>query len=356
MRFRAVIYGLLLSGVDALVKGISFYGLETPLENFVCSWVYPVEHYMAELKTLGFNVFRLPFSYEYYMKGDLSKMDDFIDQAREHEMDVILDLHRIWNSHQGPTPEEGVTLDIIIDMWLHILKRYENHTNVVGHNVFNEYQGTDIGYLTSYHKRVFNVIENTFPNRYMHYACGYLWSGIIKGFTLEDLPFHDKIKYSVHKYYFSGTADERDWEESFGNEFPADKLIIGEWGWKQQNSNELDWATRFIAYLRKKGIRNTGFWTIAHSGDTDGIYFDDCININYDKYNLLKTLWDRRLLRGLPTDDEIGLSTIESVAVNVSDAFILPDPEDKPMQINCFESSSGCSSPCHEDDIFTRVR
>lgn len=284
--------------VMSLIKGISIYGLETSLADFVCSWVHPVDYYIQELKTLGFNSFRLPYSYEYVQKGDLSKMDFFMESCNRHGMQVVLDLHRIWNFHQGPDPEEGVTIDQVIDSWKTVLHRYAHYKILVGHNAYNEYQGTNITYLTNYHTRIFNAIEQEFPGRFTYFACGYVWSGNIFNFSLEHLPYHDRIIYSVHKYVFSGSADEADWEESFGTVFPANKLIIGEWGWKQQNENEAAWATRFISYLRKKGIRNTAFWTVAHSGDTDGIYYDDCEYINWPKYDLLKTLWqDRRYLR-----------------------------------------------------------
>jgi len=274
-----------------IAKGISIYGLETPLQNFVCSWVHPVEYYIDNLKDLGFNSIRLPFSYEYIMHNDLAKMDYFMEMAYLYNMTVVLDLHRIQSSHQAPTPEDGITMDDVIYMWKSVLYRYQHYPNLLGHNCYNEYQGRNISYLQHYHQLLFTEIEQEFPERFVYFATGYLWSGNIHGFSLEHLPFHDRIIYSVHKYIFSGTADELDWEESFGNEFPPSKMCVGEWGWKQQNPQEVEWATRFIQYLKKKNIRNTAFWTIAHSGDTDGIYLDDCITLDRNKYTLLQTLW-----------------------------------------------------------------
>jgi len=274
-----------------IFKGISIYGLETPLKNFVCSWVHPVEFYVDNLKRLDFNLIRLPFSYEYIMQNDLYKMDHFMEIAYLYNMTVVLDLHRIQSSHQAPTPEDGINIDDVISMWILVLRRYEHYPNLLGHNCYNEYQGTNISYLQSYHERIFTEIEIKFPERFIYFATGYTWSRNIHGFSLEYLPFNDRIIYSVHKYVFSGTADELDWERSFGNEFLPSKLCIGEWGWKQQNPNEVEWATRFIKYLKKKQILNTAFWTIAHSGDTDGIYLDDCETLNIQKYKLLQTLW-----------------------------------------------------------------
>jgi aryl-phospho-beta-D-glucosidase BglC (GH1 family) len=265
--------------------------LETPLKDFVCSWVHRPEYYLRQLQYLGFNLIRLPYSQEYVMNDDFSKMDEIMEVCQRLNISVVLDLHRICNAHQDATPEEHTTLECTIFTWKKILGRYQHYSVLIGHNAYNEYQGTDINYLTYYHKRIFNSVEEEYPQRFKYFACGYVWSGNLSGFTLEDLPYHDRIFYSV---------DENDWEQSFGTLFPPDKLIVGEWGWKHQNPNEVEWATRFISYLKKKKIMHTCFWTIAHSGDTDGIYFDDCENIDWEKFKLLKTLWeDRRLLRGL---------------------------------------------------------
>lgn len=298
---KLILMCLYATPVLPIIKGISIYGLETPLQDFVCSWEHPVDYYIQELHYLGFDVIRLPYSHEYVQRGDLSKMDAFMESSDRHNVKVVLDLHRIWNSHQGPDPEEGVTLDQIINTWKTLLHRYSHYQGLIGHNAFNEYQGINITYLVDYHTKIFNAIEQEFPGRFIHFACGYLWSGNLRNFSLEHLPYHDKIIYSVHKYVFSGTGNESDWEESFGTVFPPSKLVIGEWGWKQQDPKEVEWATRFISYLKRKGIRDTGFWTLAHSGDTDGIYFDDCENINWPKYDLLKTLWEdpRRLRVGV---------------------------------------------------------
>ena len=341
MRFLSLL-SLVTAVTSSIIKGISFYGLETPSEDLVCAWAHPPEHYLSQLKGIGFNTIRLPFSLEYVRKGNFDKMDHFINECCRLNLNLVLDLHRIWNSHQGPTPEEGVTLDDVVQTWLTVLHRYSNFPNIVGHNGFNEYQYKDIQYLQHYHECIFNAVEENFPGRYKHFASGLFWAGSIAGISLEHLPYKDRIVYSVHKYWFSGSGDEHDWEVSFGNEFPCNKIVIGEWGWKQQIPHEVDWATRFIAYLKKKGIRNTSFWTIAYSGDTDGIYFDDCENINWDKFNLLKTLWQepRRLLRGSARDHEVASPTVKPIPIYVPYASLGVRSENQTMEIGSLEEAS----------------
>jgi aryl-phospho-beta-D-glucosidase BglC (GH1 family) len=290
---------------QTIYKGISIYGLCTESKNFVCSWVNPVEYYIRELKDMGFNSLRIPFSMQYIEEGDFSKLDHVIDEATRYNMTVLMDMHRTFTDHQDFSPfEHGVTMERFVNAWLKILHRYYIYPIVVGNNVFNEFQGTDIEFLKNYTKTVINYIEYYFPNRFTYYLTGHSWAGSLEGFDVEDLPYKDRIHYSVHKYIFSipqgsnpDTYDyEADWDRSFGKY--TEKLIVGEWGFKQTPKEE-EWARRFIKYLKKRNIRNSCFWTIAHSFDTGGIWNDDCKTIDYKKLSIIKDLWveDRRYLR-----------------------------------------------------------
>jgi len=282
---------LLFQFCHAYYKGISFYGLETESRNFVCSWVSHFDYYLQHLHSLGFNFLRLPFSYQWVQEGDFTKMDEIIGSAWYWNMSVVLDMHRIQSSHQSWSPEDGITLnDFIQKGWLPMLDRYSNWPNVIMHNIYNEFQGGSehTAYLVDYSIKVMDAIEARYPNRFWHAITGFSWSGNISGVEIEHLPYSDLIKYSLHKYAFSGTADEDDWNWSFGNLSP-DHIIIGEFGFLKKDE---DWAKRFIAYLRKRHIQSAAFWTIAHSHDTDGLWKDDCITFDWDKYNVLNRLWD----------------------------------------------------------------
>jgi len=282
------------------LKGISIYGLETPLKDFTCSWVHPVEFYISKAKELGFNNLRLPFSIQYIQEGNLEKLDQFVETACAHDMTVILDCHRVVSDFQGPDPFHalGMNVDKFVDMWKSVLGRYVDKKNVIGHNIYNEYQGTDVEFLKDYSRKVINAVELEFGSRYNHYVTGTVWSGNLAGVSLEDMPCHDRIFYSCHKYPFSGTADEKDWLASFANVgLPTEKVIIGEFGWKGEVQSERDWAVRFIDFLRQKNITNTIYWTIANSHDTGNLYEDNCEYIHWDNFEVLKTLWETRYLR-----------------------------------------------------------
>ena len=277
--------------VSAITKGINIYGLETPSKDFVCSWKFPVSYYVDKSHELGFNSLRIPFSWEWVQEGNFWKMDELFEAVRKYpDMTIILDMHRVWSSHQGPIPEEnGVTLDMFIHNWVIIADRYKDDHQLIGLDVFNEYQGTDSSYWNKILRSIVLKLEENFPNRFIYYVGGIRWGGDIHSINLEDIPFSQRIYYTVHKYIFSGNSVEADWDYSFGN--ITHKVMVGEWGFKNQIYEQKQWAISFINYLKKRNIRNTYFWTVAHSGDTDGLWFDDCENVNVEKYEIIKTLW-----------------------------------------------------------------
>lgn len=283
--------------IAAITKGINFYGLETPSKDFVCGWKHRPSYYLKELDNLGFNSIRLPFSLEYVREGNFQKMDEFFDAISLYpNMTVVLDMHRVFSSHQGPTPtEDWISLQMFLDGWVNIIKRYENNTQLLGIDVFNEYQGTDSNYWNDMLHQIVKHLEQTFPERFEYFVGGTRWGGDIHDINLEDLPFKNRIHYTIHKYIFSGSGynREEDWNWSFGNfkDVPG-KVSVGEWGFKSQEWDQKEWARQFISYLKKNNITDTYFWTIAHSGDTGGLWFDDCDNLDIEKYNIIKTLWE----------------------------------------------------------------
>lgn len=268
------------------IRSISFYGLETDLKDFTCSWKYPITYYLDILKALDFTTIRVPFSREYVLNNDFSKMDNFIQQSYLRNLTIILDYHRTYNSHQGDITE--VSKQDLVATWLNILDRYLWYDNVIGANCFNEPTTTDPNIVNDYMKAVFNAIESKFGTRFLHFATGTNWGSSLVGISLENEPYKDRVIYSIHIYPFSGDSNRESWERSFGSLFPPEKLCVGEFGWMDK---ERDWAERFIAYLREKKIQHTSFWTVCNSHDTSNIFQDDCETINWWQYNTLKKLW-----------------------------------------------------------------
>lgn len=286
---------LTITQVSAIIKGINFYGLETPGKDFVCGWKHRPDYYLAELNKLGFNRIRLPFSLEYIQGNDFSKMDEFMNAISIYpHMTVMLDMHRVFSSHQGPTPtEDWVTMDIFLNGWKTILQRYQHNKQVVVVDIFNEYQGQDANYWNGVARTIVTFIENNFPKRFNYSVGGINWGGNIHDINLEDLPFSKRIVYTIHKYIFSSFGDRvSDWDWSLGpfKDVP-NKISIGEWGFIDYKGDQVEWAQQFVSYLLKHKIHNNFFWTLSLSGDTDGLWRDDCETFIPLKYQVIQRLW-----------------------------------------------------------------
>jgi endoglucanase len=290
----------LLARAEKQVRAISFFGLETPLKNTMCSWVKPYDYYLAAFQRLGFNTLRLPFSMELIDNYEWDIMDKVVRDCGKYNLSVILDLHRIEARWQGPNPfYSGKTLADLINTWYKVLWRYEQFDWVTSMNIYNENSVDNIETINDYSRQVVEAVEQEFPNRYIYYITGAAWSGNLRGINVTIEGLDDRIFYSCHKYSWSGSGDRHDWDESFGF-LPPEKVIVGEFGWVESTR---EWGNRFIDYLLEKKIYNFCYWSQSQSGDTIDLWSDsDCITFNWDDYWMLHRLFqnetdNRRYLR-----------------------------------------------------------
>ena len=119
----------LLPFTNALIKGISYFGLETPLADMDCSWSgHSHQFYISKLNELGFNYLRIPFSQEYVRNDKWNVMDEIFDLSLQYNMSILLDYHRTYSDHQGDWWETNMTN--FINTWGIIL----NHDIKTDHN------------------------------------------------------------------------------------------------------------------------------------------------------------------------------------------------------------------------------
>lgn len=317
---------LLVSGVNAITKGINFFGFETETKAVHMLWCQPLEWHINKIADLGFNSIRLPVSEDFIMADwdtqypgngvvnpqfpqynmkSIEIMDQLFDLTARRNISIIMDIHRLYNSQQAPKPFIENTIYTFVrfmDAWVKIITRYVNRPNFIGIDVFNEYQSNDWNDWKNLAQITINHIESTFPKRLNYYVEGARWGGDLSGAKNNPLVFNDvnldsRVFYSVHKYWFSDSNivyDEpaliNSWEYSFG--FLNNKVMVGEWGYISEDSMQVQWGEKFVNYLRNKGIRDTYFWSYnPDSGDTKGVLMDDCVNVNEQKMELLRKLW-----------------------------------------------------------------
>ena len=276
-----------------IIKGINWFGYETEYKDLMCTWVNDIEWNLKKMKEIGFNYIRLPFSEEFVKEGNWESMDLFFEHAEKLKIDVVLDFHRLHSTHQSFKPYDNVyTFDDFLESWKIILDRYKKYKVLKAVDIFNEYQGSNYVEWNSLARQIVSFIEKQFPERFDYFVGGTNWGGNIHYMDLTDLPFHERIRYSVHKYWFSDTEPyEEKWNYSFGDHPPI--VNVGEWGFKSDEKREVEWAENFIEYLKENDLRDTFFWTWSwNSGDTGGILTETCSDVDTKKIYLLNRLWN----------------------------------------------------------------
>mgnify|MGYP003313393762 CR=1 FL=1 len=150
----------------------------------------------------------------------------------------------------------------------------------------HEYQSGNYVEWNNLARQIISFIETNFPERFQYFIGGTNWGGNLHNMDLSDLPYYSRIRYSIHKYWFSDSEpyDEK-WDYSFGDHKPV--INVGEWGYMSEVKSETEWAERFVEYLRENDLRDTFFWTYSHnSGDTGGILLEasgsNAILYNYE--------------------------------------------------------------------------
>lgn len=286
---------LFLAGLASghTIKCMSFYGLETERAGLVCDWAHEFTWYLDRLiSDMDINTIRIPFSYELVKFHNMDLFDSLVRECNRRNLKIILDWHRTWTSHQGPQPEEGITRDEFITTWIGLLNRYPS---TYGVGIYNEIQGVDFEYANNLHRETITKIETEFPGKFYYFVGGVRWGGDCSGINLSDMPTWNRTFVEVHKYIFSGQSDVPDWDYSIPNTIPPEHWFIGETGWKHDVLEERTWAENFLNYLTYRNISHLCAWTIAHSGDTEGWWRDDCDSFQWEKAGLLKSFWNHGL-------------------------------------------------------------
>ncbi|MUL35775.1 hypothetical protein BWI75_05275 [Gloeocapsopsis sp. AAB1 = 1H9] len=333
-------------GNHVLLRGVNWFGIETGLHAPHGLWRRDYQEMLAQIKSLGYNTIRLPYSVqslrspkvsgidyklganqELQGKTPLEVMDYIIQEAQRQGLLIVLDSHRL---NDQRIPElwygDGFTEQDWIDTWRMLAIRYQNQDNVIGADLKNEPHGraswgtgdiaTDwrlaaeragnaILAVNPHWLIVVEGVENNVPGQRLS---GHWQGGNLEGVRRYPVRLSrpNKLVYSPHEYgpgvYNQPWFAERTfpynlykrWEIGF-NYIASQNLapiLVGEFGGRYVDkiSKEGIWQQQFVNYIQKHHLSFTYWSWNPNSDDTGGILQDDWQSINVPKQHLLSQL------------------------------------------------------------------
>ena len=323
------------------IAGINWFGFETA--NYVVHglWTRNYQDMLNQVKSLGYNTIRLPYSNQLFDAGsvpnsiDYNKnpdlqglsgiqiMDKIIAYGSSVGLRFILDQHRpdsgaqsaLWYSAAYPETRW-------ISDWQMLAARYKNNPMVIGADLHNEPHtpacwgcgnvATDWRLAA---ERAGNAILAVNPN-WLIFVEGtdcfngdcYWWGGNLEGVQQYPVQLNvaNRVVYSPHDY--PSTVASQPWfsDPTYPNNLPSvwDKhwgyiyknniapVWVGEFGTLLQSTSDKQWLAALVNYLGTgvKGI-NWTFWCLnPDSGDTGGILQYDWLTVDQAKQAYLNPI------------------------------------------------------------------
>lgn len=330
------------------IAGINWFGLETPTYSPQGLWVRNYKSMLDQIKSLGYNTLRLPYSNQLFDPGStpnqidytlnpdlrglsgLQIMDKVIGYASHIGLRIILDQHRpgsngqsaLWYTAQYPESRW-------ISDWQMLARRYKNNPMVIGADLHNEPHmpacwgcGNPARDWRLAAERAGNAILAVNPNWLIFvegvdcYGPGGStnetncpdWGENLQGVASYPVKLNvaHRLVYSVHDYpasvanhvWFSASNYPDNlpgiWDANWGYIYKQGiaPIWVGEFGTKLETTSDKLWLKTLINYLGTgaSGI-NWAYWDWnPNSGDTGGILNDDWTTVNQAKQALLKPI------------------------------------------------------------------
>jgi endoglucanase len=363
------------TGRSVMLRGVNWFGIETDTHVPHGLWARDYKEMLSQMKDLGYNMIRLPYSVqtlrETTVKGidysigsnkdlegktPLEVMDRIIAEAGENGLLVLLDSHRL---NDKAIPElwygDGFTEQDWIGTWTMLAQRYRNQANVIGADLKNEPHGiaswgtSDV--TTDWRMAaerageailkvnpdwliVVEGVENNVPGQALD---THWWGGNLEG--VRNYPVRlskmDKLVYSPHEYG-SGVYPQqwfndrtfpnnlyRRWEIGFQYiaRLKLAPILVGEFGGHKIGyfSKEGVWQRQFMEYLGENSL-NFAYWSWnPNSDNTGGILEDNWRSVDGRKQRYLSRLLEKISFVGAT------VARIDTTAVPI--ASLPPAPE-----------------------------
>jgi endoglucanase len=347
-------------GNPALLRGVNWFGLETENHTPHGLWTRDYKSMLAQMKELGYNTIRLPFSLqmlsddansinglefsigsnrELQGKTPLEVMDAIIAEAGQQGLMVILDCHRLNNRRIPPLwYGDGFSEWDWIRSWAMLAERYKNQHNVIGADLKNEPHGK-ASWGTDDRKtdwrlaaeRAGNAVLNVNPNWLIfvegveenvpgqklkkHWMGGNL-EGVRRWPVRLDRP--NQVVYSPHEYgpevYKHTWFDEPSFPENLASIWDTSffyivrekiaPIWIGEFGGRAVDrvSKSGIWQNRLVEFVKTQNL-GFAYWSWnPNSGDTGGILQDDWQQVHPEKQAMLNQLLPNRFTESRPSN------------------------------------------------------
>ncbi|HKC73370.1 MAG TPA: glycoside hydrolase family 5 protein [Chloroflexota bacterium] len=327
------------AGREVHLTGVNWFGLETCAFVPHGLWSRNWRAMMLQIRSLGFNTIRLPFSnqlldpqsrpnaIDYKLNPDLKGlsglqiMDTIVTEARVLGLKVILDRHRPDCGAQSPLwyTDHYSEARWIAD-WVRLARRYAGNDAVIGADLHNEPHGPatwgDGNRATDWRlaaERAGNAILRVNPH-WLIFVQGveayrgthYWWGGNLMGAASAPvrLAVPHRLVYEVHDYgpevwlqSWFGAANfphnlPRLWDKRWGylQQQGLAPVFVGEFGGKEvDRGKEGSWIHTLVTYIRAHGLSYT-FWCLnPNSGDTGGLLANNWTTVSAAKMALLRT-------------------------------------------------------------------
>ncbi|MFG2089795.1 cellulase family glycosylhydrolase [Spirillospora sp. NPDC048824] len=326
------------NGQQVRMTGINWFGAETSNYTPHGLWTRNYKDMIDQIKDLGYNTLRLPYSNELLDSGStpngidytenpglsglngLQILDEIIEYAGEAGLKVVLDRHRPGAAGQSALwytdayPESRWISD-----WTMLAEHYAGNTTVIGADLHNEPHepacwgcGDQARDWRLAAERAGNAVLDANPDWLIivegvdsYENDPYWWGGNLQGAARYpvrlDVP--GRLVYSAHDYatsvhrqpWFDDPAFPSNlaaiWDRNWGYLHKNDvaPVLLGEFGTTLTDPRDQTWLRTLMAYLGEGagGISFT-FWSWnPNSGDTGGILNGDWTTVDTGKQSYL---------------------------------------------------------------------
>jgi endoglucanase len=335
------------AGQPVRIAGINWFGFETSNRVTHGLWTRDYKSMIDQMKSLGYNTIRMPFSDDILKPGatpdsinfsdgknadlqglnSLQVLDRIVAHAGRSGLKVILDRHRPDAAGQSAL---WYTSAVPESTWITNLKalatRYKGNPSVIGIDLHNEPHdpacwgcGDTTRDWRLAAERAGNAVLSVNPDLLIlvegiqtYNGVSGWWGGNLMGVAEHpvrlDVP--NRLVYSAHDYatsvaqqsWFSDPSFPANmpgiWDRYWGYIFKQNiaPVWLGEFGTTLQSTIDQRWLAALVTYLRSTSTHgNDSFhWTFwswnPNSGDTGGILKDDWQTVDTVKDGYLATI------------------------------------------------------------------